>query len=368
MRNNKAQSLISVMLFIVVISIIVTLIIASSISDTKRLIAEKSYQKTYAIAEKYLSTIVFKDLSEDVFGLSDTDFASLINTENIACAFDASVENTKTFMCTSGDHKLTCSKQLKNYMLAAKLQTDKPLRINLENASVRVPYNMVGSPDTHTFINIRFADVTGVNFQVKYTINNVLKSINFGIANSGDYNNFDNVDVSGYAPSSQGLTIPTRKVDGTTGSLNVSNQVFNTTSYSSQVQKDLVDNSLNIENSYSFGVDLTMLQRNLEETIGATTYQATLNSMDINFLDVASGTATFSISLDRFNPNTDLQFNRYSCKGYDLEADASNIISGSFSSVDLESYTPNTKATLPIFNYGLFLTNQDPAGSAIISK
>jgi len=375
-KNNKGQSLISVMLFVMVLGIIVTLIIASSITDTKRLISQKSYERAYSLADSYLSKILAN--SGEVFGASTVNLQNTLEKGNefLACEYkDPTVVDGNlisankyvkvNFECNAAgpnkDSNISCTQEPVGYGFAMAGVKDKKMKINLDG---------IGSSSPK--LNFMFSNADALMFNLVYTrvIGGAVKYENFmfGVRTSSA-TGYTGMTVIDNSTAQQGITYPTASNIDTVVDSTVIHAISGTI-----VDSDLTNSFYDSLPTKSpvFVLDIAKLAEERANSYLATPAPTlTLKSLTVSFLNKDYTNAKYSVVQEGF-PTTnhlDTQFQRTSCKALDSAVLSSTSLTAGFGAAELETYRPINKTVAGILDYSLFITAQpgdpqSPTGGA----
>jgi len=320
--NNykKGFSLIAVMMIVAIIGILVTLIIAATVTDTRKLLVETSNLRAYSLAENYLSQIVSND-DNKVFSDDQKLKDSLGNTCEIRTA-------DKDFVCSelgsNKDSQAICSIETSKSTYSLKVPINDSLKLGLKGAQ---PTN------TNPFITkIAFSNADGVMIILKYIDGNGrLANYNFTIFKDNTSYILGNSKVEGNRFVS--IIDP---LSGTGSSIVLSSVTEGSSTF------------LDIANSSTGAFEINIYNLIKKSYIGA----SVIESLQIIPMKNTPGTALLSVELDKYLPAYESQFNLYKCKGNDGgEGNTSGL-----SSVELNVSIPKEKSPLPLLDYSLYLT------------
>ncbi|MEI6462175.1 MAG: hypothetical protein WCO33_00715 [bacterium] len=370
--NNKAQSLVSIMLFVMVLGIIVTLIIASSITDTKRLVSQKSYERAYSLSDSYMSKIL--SYTGEVFGASTTGeglnsipgILEAGNT-NLSCqytegqALDATVisnlYNKVTFQCSyagqNQDSQVTCTQMPVGYGLSMAGVKDKKMKINLTGVEVGA-----SSPKLAFLFNN--SDALLFNFVYTKVAGNgktIYQNYMFGVKDNSatGYTGMVAINTTG---ATQVITYPT-------GSIIDSSvvKVYNSSSDVADAGIRAAFNGSAEDNSPAFLLDIDALANKVytSEAVSG----GLMKSLTVSFLNKEYTNAKYSIAQIDFptNNHLDTQFQRTSCKTLDAAVISGTTLTSGFGAAELETYRPINKTVAGILDYSLFIGRENPDGS-----
>ena len=319
-NNKKGFSLIAVMLLVAIIGILVTLIIASTVTDTKKLLVETSNLRAYSLAENYLSQIVSND-DDKVFKDGDLLKSSLGNTCEIKT-------EEKEFTCNSvgslKDSEVICSKENSKSTYSLKVPINDSLKLGLKGAEPTT---------TNPFITkIAFTNADGIMIILKYIdVNGRLANYNFTVFKE----NTSYITGSSIVNGNRIISL----VTDLSGS--GSNTVLASVTESS-------DTFLQIANSSTGAFEINLNNLIKKPYINS----RVLESLQIIPMKNTPGTALLSVELDKYLPSYESQFNLYKCRGNDGgEGNTSGL-----SSVELTVSIPKEKSPLPLLDYSLYLT------------
>lgn len=328
-NNKKGFSLIAVMLLVALIGILVTLIIASTVTDTRKLLVETSNLRAYSLAENYLSQIVSNE-DDKVFKDGGLLKSSLGNTCEIKT-------EEKEFTCSSlgnlKDSEVICSKENSKSTYSLKVPINDSLKLGLKGAEPSV---------ANPFITkIAFTNADGVMIILKYIDKNNsqrLANYNFTVFKE----NTSYISGSSIVSGNRIISLVT-DLSGTG-----SNTVLASVTESS-------DTFLQIANSSTGAFEINLNTLIKKAYINSTT----LESLQIIPMKNTPGTSLLSVELDKYLPSYESQFNLYKCRGNDGgEGNTSGL-----SSVELTVSIPKEKSPLPILDYSLYLTA--PSGKEV---
>lgn len=366
-KGNKAQSMITVMLLLMILGVIVTLIVSSTITDTRKLLVQKSYERAYSLSEKYLTKLV----SGNVLGVSSEQISSALGESNSnSCNYDenATINDYTTpvgLTCngvgTDTSSIVKCSRETSVGAKSLKIQTDEPVVLDYsKQPSSSITYNDLTT--IHPKVHIRYSNAEAVQITYKYTenISNVTTplSTTFIISNDDAYYT-GAIKVPNGSNSPTVPTYPQTLVDIVNkGGATVVNPFTSVTT-------DITDtlNSIPLAGSSQFTLDIEKLALNVKSP---TSTLHTVKSIQIKFLSKTPTVVDFSIYHEgNFNLGTQkevaYQFHRFKCNAFDSAYDSQTDLYGGtgsntgFGSARLEAYTPINKALPDLFDYSLFV-------------
>jgi type II secretory pathway pseudopilin PulG len=320
--NNykKGFSLIAVMMLVAIIGILVTLIIAATVTDTRKLLVETSNLRAYSLAENYLSQIVSNE-DNKVFNDDQKLKDSLGNTCSIRTA-------DKDFVCSelgnNKDSEVICSIESSKSTYSLKVPINDSLKLGLKGAE---PTN------TNPFITkIAFSNADGVMIILKYIDRSgVLMNYNFTVFKDNISYILGSSKVEGNRFAS--IIDP---LSGTGSSVVLSSVTEGSNTF------------LDIANTSTGAFEINLYNLLKKSHINSTT----LESLQIIPMKNTPGNALLSVELDKYLPAYESQFNLYKCKGNDGgEGNTSGL-----SSVELNVSIPKEKSPLPLLDYSLYLT------------
>lgn len=371
-KGNKAQSMITVMLLLMILGVIVTLIVSSTITDTRKLLVQKSYERAYSLSEKYLTKLV----SGNILGVSSEQISSALGESNSnSCDYDETatitdyttpVGLTCNAVGTDASSIVKCARETSVGAKSLKIQTDEPVVLDYsKQPSSSITYNDL--TNIHPKVHIRYSNAEAVQITYKYTedISNVTTplSASFIISNDDAYY----VGAIKVPTGSNNPTVPTypqtlvdivNKGGGNSGPTVVN--PFTST------DEDIIAtlNSIPQVGSNQFTLDIEKLALNIKSP-SSTLH--TVKSIQIKFLSKTPTVVDFSIYHEgSFNLGTQkevaYQFHRFKCNAFDSAYDTTNIgeevtssSSTGFGSARLEAYVPINKALPDLFDYSLFV-------------
>jgi len=328
-NNKKGFSLIAVMMLVAIIGILVTLIIASTLTDTRKLIVETSNLRAYSLAENYLSQIVSGE-DDNIFNDDQKLKDSLGNTCEIKT-------EDKEFVCSelgsNKDSQAICSIESSKSTYSLKVPINDSLKLGLKGA--------MPNATTPFITKIAFSNADGVMIILKYIDRNdygKLANYNFTVFK-------ENTSYIGGSSFVQGNRI-VGIIDPLSGT--GSSAVISSVTEGSSTFLDIANSSTG-----AFEINLNNLLK--KSFIGS----STLESIQIIPMKNTPGTALLSVELDKYLPAYESQFNLYKCKGNDGgEGNTTGL-----SSVELNVSIPKEKSPLPLLDYSLYLTA--PSGKEV---
>lgn len=316
------------MMLVAIIGILVTLIIASTVTDTRKLLVETSNLRAYSLAENYLSQIVSNE-DDKVFKDGELLNDTLGNTCEITT-------EEKEFRCSAlgnlKESEVICSKESSKSTYSLKVPINDSLKLGLKGAepSVTTPF----------ITKIAFSNADGVMIILKYLDkrSGKLSNYNFIIFK-------ENISYIYGSSIVKGNKIISLTSDlGGTGPATVINSVT-----------EASDTFLQIANSSTGAFEINLNNLIKKSFIDSTV----LESLQIIPMKNTPGTALLSVELNKYLPNYENQFNLYKCKGNDgAEGNTSGL-----SSVELTVSIPKEKSPLSLLDYSLYLTA--PSGKEV---
>jgi len=367
-RNNKAQSMITVMLLIMILGVIVTLIVSSTITDTRKLLVQKSYERAYSLSEQYLTKIVLGD----VLGASEGTINGVLvgNTNGNTCSVNttSNVTNYTTpiiVSCrgTGSDQSsiVNCTRTTEIFGKSLKIQTDEP--INIDYSKISLSYaDMNSSTPPRIYLRYKNADAAQITYKYEETIagSNYPKSVSFIISTNPNY--------SGALPISTAITTPTYPQSLVDIVNKPGSRVINLPSTSPSISQSITDTLNSIQGTGL--IDLYIDVKNLAANV-KTTDSHFAKSIQIKFLrsiglNESPGIVDFAMYNQGFNETNQkelaFQFHKFKCDAFDSAYDTTNLgdevlnsSSKGFGSARLEAFVPINKALPDFFDYSLFV-------------
>jgi len=325
-KNKKGFSLIAVMLLVALIGILVTLIIASTVTDTKKLLIETSNLRAYSLAENYLSQIVSNE-DDKVFKDGELLNDTLGNTCEITT-------EDKEFSCSAlgnlNDSQVICSKENSKSTYSLKVPINDSLKLGLKGAETSV--------STPFITKIAYSNADGVMIILKYLNGDRLANYNFTIFKE----NTSYISGSSIVNSNRIISLTT-DLSGSGA-----NAVISPITEGSDTLIQIANTS-----NGAFEINLNNLLK--KSFINSNK----LESLQIIPMKNTPGNALLSVELDKYLPNYENQFNLYKCRGND----GGDGNTSGLSSVELTVSIPKEKSPLPLLDYSLYLTA--PSGKEV---
>ena len=316
------------MMLVAIIGILVTLIIASTVTDTRKLLVETSNLRAYSLAENYLSQIVSNE-DDKVFKDGDLLTDTLGNTCEITT-------EEKEFKCNAlgnlKDSEVICSKENSKSTYSLKVPINDSLKLGLKGAEP--------STSNPFLTKIAYTNADGIMIILKYIDKTSGRLLNYNFTIFKENTAY----ISGSSIVNGNRIISLVSDLSGTGTNTVVSSVT-----------EASDTFLQIANSSTGAFEINLNNLIKKSFINATT----LESLQIIPMKNTPGTALLSVELDKYLPSYENQFNLYKCKGND---GADGNTSG-LSSVELTVSLPKEKSPLPLLDYSLYLTA--PSGKEV---
>lgn len=375
-RNNKAQSMITVMLLLMILGVIVTLIVSSTLTDTRKLLVQKSYERAYSLAEQYLTKIIngnvlgagSNNVSSILTGSASSGLCTPIST-NIT-DYTSSVNTECKGVGSDNASIVNCSRTPEVMGMALKIQPDEPVNLDYSKNSVSgafIPFNlaMIQSASPKIYLRYKNADAVQVTYKYEETISGVSvpKSVSFIISTNQEA-------FPGALPIPSNVSAPDAltNIVNKTGSLG---PVIKTVSDSSPSQSILdALSSVSGISIKELSIDLYQLASNIKIDGNHTAKSLQIKFLKTTDINTSPGVVEFAIYHDYRSggvtpPNEQqfaFQFHKYKCNAFDSAYDSTNTDGGTeesktkgFGSARLEAYIPINKALPDFFDYSLFV-------------
>jgi len=370
-KNNKAQSMITIMLLIMVLGVVVTLIVSSTITDTRKLLVQKSYERAYSLSEQYLTKII----SGNVLGASQTTINGVLVGDHTATTcgvvpasnttdYTPSIEMACNGVGSDNNSIVNCTRTPEIFGKSLKIQPDEPVNLDYSKNPVSggsyVPFNLTNIQTASPKIYLRYKNADAVQVTYKYTELigglNIPKSVSFVV--SDDQTNFP-----GAVPVPSNISSPTALAD----IVNKGNPVIKdvaTSSPSANIQETLGSiTGLSIKEFY---IDLNSLASNIKLDINHTAKSLQIKFLKTTQYDSSPAVVEFAIHQSGNFPADQqqftFQFHKFKCDAFDsaygttsLGDEITTTPSTGFGSARLEAFVPINKALPDFFDYSLFV-------------
>jgi len=367
-KNNKAQSMITVMLLIMVLGVVVTLIVSSTLTDTRKLLVQKSYERAYSLAEQYLTKII----TGNVLGAGSSNISSILTGSAVSeqCSpvssnvtdYTPSVNTECKGVGSDLASIVSCTRTPEVMGMALKIQPDEPVNIDYSKKGISgsyVPFNlsMIQTASPRIYLRYKNADAVQITYKYEETIGglSVPKSISFIVSDNQAYY------VGALAvPSNISSPDALKNIVNKTG-----DPVIKVVSSLPDTIKATLD-SIGVINTKEFYIDLNLLATNIMIDNNHTAKSLQIKFLKTTPINESPGVVEFAVYQDYQNggaipPNEEqfaYQFHKYKCNAFDsayntnLENDES---SKGFGSARLEAFVPINKALPDFFDYSLFV-------------
>lgn len=374
-KNNKAQSMITVMLLIMVLGIIVTLVVSSTITDTRKLLVQKSYERAYSLAEQYLSKIVIGN----VLGAGYNNISSVLtgSPNSGQCTMGIQGSSTVTDYSSSVNAEckgvgsdlasiVSCTRTPEVMGMALKIQPDEPINIDYSKNSTSgsyIPFNLekIQTASPKIYLKYKNADAVQITYKFEETISGqaIPKTVSFIVSTN-------QTDFPGALPIPSNIATPTALVDIVNKN---GNPVIKVISNPSESINDTLK-SISGASIQEFYVDLYQLASNVKIDANHTAKSLQIKFLKTTQLNTSPGVVELAIHHDYFGgapiPANEqqfaYQFHKYKCNAFDSAYDPTNqdfngtdVTSKGFGSARLEAFVPINKALPDFFDYSLFV-------------
>jgi len=171
-RNNKAQSMITVMLLIMILGVIVTLIVSSTITDTRKLLVQKSYERAYSLSEQFLTKLVSGNVLGATLGDINGIFVGSNGADNCSVGiigastindYVSSVDLSCNRVGSSKDSLISCARTPEIRGMALKIQTDEPVILDYSRRAL--DYNTITTSNPKIYLKFKKEEAIQVSYK-----------------------------------------------------------------------------------------------------------------------------------------------------------------------------------------------------------
>jgi len=381
-RNNKAQSMITVMLLLMILGTIVTLIVSSTITDTRKLLVQKSYERAYSLSEQFLTKLVsgnvlgasLGDINGIFIGSNGADNCSIgFVGANSVSDYVSSVDLSCNRVGSNTDSIVNCTRTPEVAGKSLKIQTDEP--VILDYSKRTLDYNVISSTNPKIYLIFKNSEAVQVSYKYEETIGGVVtpKSVSFIV--SSNQNKYPGSIL--FPNGSNAPTVPTypqslvdivNKPNST-----VINKITATSDAVTATLSSVTGSLTEIKSMY---IDLKNLATNIKIDNNHTAKSLEVKFLESTDFNTSPTIIDFAIHNEGFSIDTQkelaYQFHKFKCSAYDSAYDGQTDQYGGtgttkgFGSARLEAYIPINKALPDFFDYSLFvgggLGGSNPSG------
>lgn len=370
-RNNKAQSMITVMLLIMILGVIVTLIVSSTITDTRKLLVQKSYERAYSLSEQFLTKLVSGNVLGATLGDINGIFVGSNGADNCSVGiigastindYVSSVDLSCNRVGSSKDSLISCARTPEIRGMALKIQTDEPVILDYSRRAL--DYNTITTSNPKIYLKFKNAEAIQVSYKYEETIVGVVtpKSVSFIVSsNQTLYPGSIPIPTGSNKPLTP--TYPQSLVDIVNKS---GNTVLNPIpSDASGIVGETIS-SISGSNAKSLYIDLENLATNVKFDNNHKAKSLQIKFLGSTDFNSSPTVVDFAIHNEGFNPASQpelaYQFHKYKCSAFDSAYEVDNSEYGQnvnaskgFGSARLEAFVPINKALPDFFDYSLFV-------------
>jgi len=362
-RNNKAQSMITIMLLLMILGVVVTLIVSSTLTDTRKLLVQKSYERAYSLSEQYLTKLVQGNVlgaGDDVVngvlvGNTDANTCSL-NPDTVTNDYTPSIVASCNGVGISSGSIVNCTRTTEIFGKSLKIQTDEP--VNIDYSKLTLSYDAIDSANPKIYLRYKNADAVQITYKYEETVAGITspKSVSFIISTNNAYTGAVNIPSTLTTPSSSQTLVDIVNKSGNTVINTLASTVLSTS-------VDATLNSIQGTGLIDFYIDVKKLASNVKITndhYAKSVQIKFLGSVPVNGSPSIVDFAIHNEGFDQINQKElAFQFHKFKCDAFDSAYDnteyGGNTSSKGFGSARLEAFVPINKALPDFFDYSLFV-------------